>query len=1253
MVRSQLLAKISKTLLVLGAMTSLSIPAISQGSAPVIEAISLKPNGGIGSGPSGSGEAGGAGTSPARNHMDASGRLVVFESDSGSLICDDANFTRDIFLRDRQAGTTSLVSVSSDGQQANGASFDPAISANGRYVAFGSAAKNLAPGDTNNFNDIFLRDLQTGTTNRISVSSSGVQANSVSHAATISADGRFVAFESNASNLVPGDTNNVFDVFVHDNLLGTTERVSIAEGLPEPHGNSTAPAISSDGRYVAFQSDAFPFDQSAFQKAGVLVRDRLLGTTTWVSLNMSGVPTSQGASTPAISSTGRFVTFESRGDDLVPNEGAGFIRDVFVRDLQTQSTVRVSDASDGTHGNSQSNNPSITTDGRYVVFESFADNLAPGDTNGTFDVFLHDNQLGTTTLLSRGLGGGIGNRSSDHPLISDDGRFIYFQSRATNLVPNDINDVQDVFIYGIPFAVNPAGVHFDAATYSVNEDVANAVITVSRDGNTCTNATVNYSTSDGTASSGLDYSAASGSITFLPGQKSATFSVPITDDVLYEPNENINVSLSNAIGTSLTIPFAAVLTIVDNDPVPPVSSASSVIVASTANPANEQGSVTFTATVTAVPPATGTPTGIVHFMSDGALLDDGVLNGGVASVSAEFPAGSYQITAVYAGDATFVGSTSDPLTQKVNAQTPVGANVPVSLSVNGTSIQLVFAQVLTPGITIAQPGDPCRRLTPGDPCQIALPPNFIRNGALAFEISTTATFSSGSGESPIQLQFRLSPNTSPDLFSSMRIIHYVHGDKCQPGDPCVPQVLSTVRDAANKTLSASVSSLSPFMIALTSADDDEPPVTTASYSVAPTTQGWNNTDVLLSLTATDDGSAGVQNLTYSTSGVQNVNDRTSFGDSASISIGTEGVTTTSFFATDNNGNAELPQTVAIKVDKTTPSIDASRSPTANVYGWNNSDVTATFSCSDSLSGVASCAAPTVLNAEGLGLAATGSVTDNAGNTATAAIGGVNIDKTPPLLTAAISPAPNAAGWNTSDVTVTFSATDALSGVLNTSSPVTVNGEGAAQVITGSTVDRAGNLASTSAIVNIDKTAPEGYLQFITASRDIGVFGRDVLSGASPGLVSPSQVTATVWSSADDITNKTMTVIRSEQRTYRVLDAAGNTITMVVKVCLGSNALKARLVSLQYNGQPTLIPPANTAFFAWTNAPDGTPRDVAQLFARKVGPLQINVLEGTFLAASNQTQIVRVLPLPIQSVATRTGFSPIRVVTRTGDLAFEY
>lgn len=259
--------------------------------------------------------------------------------------------------------------------------------------------------------------------------------------------------------------------------------------------------------------------------------------------------------------------------------------------------------------------------------------------------------------------------------------------------------------------------------------------------------------------------------------------------------------------------------------------------------------------------------------------------------------------------------------------------------------------------------------------------------------------------------------------------------------------------------------------------DATPPTSTAMVSPQPNSAEWNNSDVTVNLISIDnpDGS-GLKQLTYATSGAQSVSTTTVQGATASFTISAEGTTTITFFGTDNAGNIEAAKTLTIRIDKTPPSITGSRAPAPNGNGWNNSAVTASFQCADAVSGLAagSPPAPTLLSAEGAGQSVTGTCQDLAGNAATATVSGINIDTKPPTIVAARSPAPNANGWNKTDVTVSFTCMDSLSGLAAGSppAPTVLSSEGAGQSVSGTCTDLAGNSAtSTANRINIDKTSP--------------------------------------------------------------------------------------------------------------------------------------------------------------------------------------
>jgi Tol biopolymer transport system component len=379
--------------------------------------------------------------------ISADGRYIAFTSDATNLVPGDTNGTWDVFVHDGVTGQTARTSVSSDGAQANERSGSSSISADGRYVAFYSCASNLVPGDTNGWTDIFVHDRVTGETALISVSSDGAQANGDSWSPSISADGRYVAFPSWATNLVPGDTNGREDIFVHDRETGETTRVSVSSAGVQANGHSLYPSISADGRYVAFTSDAtnlVPGDTN--DRMDIFVHDRVKGETVRVSASSDGVQANGYSEQPSISADGRYVAFYSRANNLVPGDTNGWA-DIFVHDGVTGEIALVSVSSAGVQANGHSWSPSISADGRYVAFSSFADSLTPSTTDDWYNIFVHDRVTGETVRISVTSAGAQATGDSEHPSISADGRYVAFQSGATNLVPGDTNGWWDVFVH--------------------------------------------------------------------------------------------------------------------------------------------------------------------------------------------------------------------------------------------------------------------------------------------------------------------------------------------------------------------------------------------------------------------------------------------------------------------------------------------------------------------------------------------------------------------------------------------------------------------------------------------------------------------------------------------------------------------------------------------------------------------------------------------------------------------------------------
>ena len=348
----------------------------------------------------------------------------------------------------------SRASGASGADSINGFSLESSISADGRYIAFDSNSNTVDPEDDDNFiRDIFVRDLRTKETILVSRASgeSGALGNGDSSEPSISADGRYVAFVSKASNLHPDDGDGSLDVYVRDLQANTTTLVSRASGADGAKGNleSREPSISGDGRYVAFSTLSTNLEGNG---PYVYVRDLQANTTTLVSRanGADGAPAAYSAQQPSISADGRHVAFSSESDNLTPDDTDAGFWDVFVRDLQANTTTLVSRPSgtEGEKGNDGSDDPSISADGRYVAFSSWASNLSTEDADSAGDIFVRDLQANTTTLASRATGaaGTPGDWDSSEPSISADGRYVAFRSDATTLDPDDEAIHPDVFL---------------------------------------------------------------------------------------------------------------------------------------------------------------------------------------------------------------------------------------------------------------------------------------------------------------------------------------------------------------------------------------------------------------------------------------------------------------------------------------------------------------------------------------------------------------------------------------------------------------------------------------------------------------------------------------------------------------------------------------------------------------------------------------------------------------------------------------
>jgi hypothetical protein len=374
-----------------------------------------------------------------RPDISANGRYIAFGSSASNLV-GGTSPGMDVFLKDMVTGQIDLVSKASDGTPGNNTSASPiSISADGRYVTFLSFATNLVPNDTNGRYDQFWHDRVTGETQMINVADDGSISNNFADFSSVSGNGRYVAFRSNATNLVaPAPSGN--QIYLRDTQAGTTRLISRnSAGSPQGGGE---PDISADGRWVVYRGVPL----------GVYVVDTLNCTqsacsVTRVDVNNLGQPVTGHTSVlhPKISGDGRYVTWESDAAGYVTNDTNG-TADIFVRDMLSGTTTRVSVANDGTQANSFSYTPDISDDGRYVIFTSNATNLAGSDTNGVLDIYMHDRLDGQTVRVTRtSMGGELNNHASYYSRISGNGQRVVFSTNATNVMPSDTDATEDVY----------------------------------------------------------------------------------------------------------------------------------------------------------------------------------------------------------------------------------------------------------------------------------------------------------------------------------------------------------------------------------------------------------------------------------------------------------------------------------------------------------------------------------------------------------------------------------------------------------------------------------------------------------------------------------------------------------------------------------------------------------------------------------------------------------------------------------------
>jgi len=385
--------------------------------------------------------------------IDASGTFIVFSSAAANLVATDSNGLSDIFLKNRLSGAITLISRNTLGASATGVSNAPSISADGLFVAFNSAAADLVAGDNNGRTDIFVYSVASSTIERISVNSAAVEGNGQSVGTpAISANGRFIAFESFASNLSVIDSDVIVDIFLRDRQTSSTVLLSQTSGGALGSGplGSNRPTINADGRYIAFESSRVLVADDDNFTGDIYLRDTQAGTTIRVNSSASGVfPTAGFSGRPSLAASGRLIAFRSLSDTLVPNDGTSLLRDIFIKNLDSGAITRVT-APGQTDPNSDSNELHLSATGNALVFHSLASNFSGDDTNGRQDIFRLTIASGAIERISLASSGAQADDQSGFPRSNENGSVAAYESSATNLVGDDSNGRLDVFATVIP-----------------------------------------------------------------------------------------------------------------------------------------------------------------------------------------------------------------------------------------------------------------------------------------------------------------------------------------------------------------------------------------------------------------------------------------------------------------------------------------------------------------------------------------------------------------------------------------------------------------------------------------------------------------------------------------------------------------------------------------------------------------------------------------------------------------------------------
>lgn len=384
-----------------------------------------------------------------KRSVSQNGRFVAFESDQKLVATDDSSTISDIYVRNRKTGKTQIVSVPSGTKEGGGSAFAPEISADGRFVVFEGGSETLVPFDSNNAVDVFVHDRKTGKTKRVSLSSSGTQADDGGFQPSISPNGRYVAFTSVSDDLVSGDSNGLTDIFVHDRETGKTRRVSVDSSGAESNGSSERPSVADDGT-VAFSSGADNLvggDGNSLYD--IFVHNLKTGETERVSVASGGAEGDSSSLSAAISRNGNVVAFKSAATTFVAGT-SGVYEEIWVHFMSGGKTKLITKGMGGapSDGSSSMHGGALSYNGRYVAFTSYATNLVAGDTNGLSDMFWYDRKTGKMKRISVTFDGSQLDQGVLEGAVSGDGRYVAFDTAATNVLGNELGNDNTVFIRG-------------------------------------------------------------------------------------------------------------------------------------------------------------------------------------------------------------------------------------------------------------------------------------------------------------------------------------------------------------------------------------------------------------------------------------------------------------------------------------------------------------------------------------------------------------------------------------------------------------------------------------------------------------------------------------------------------------------------------------------------------------------------------------------------------------------------------------